>query len=132
MGSRLRRLRKFSDQYYISCTPIPGLFSGGSLFMEAPTTAFSSVLLLLGFGASAKAPQGEPSDKGEEEEVVVYTSDTLDLVIKNYGVVPLVADFPYEAVDILGSYFEYLLEHPYEEIDGWGLTGFASSGEKRT
>lgn len=103
--------------------------------MSSPNSVFASVALFL-FGAkdpALKHPDGPtPINRGKGEEVLVYTSDTLELVIKNYGLVPLAADLPSEALEILGWYFDYLMEHPYEEIDGCGLTGFATFGTRPT
>lgn len=98
-----------------------------------PEGALGVILTYLGFASNSEAKYDRvPTDRnfyripeveGEAEEVVVYTSDNIDLKIVNYGLAPLAADLPEEAWYALGGYFEHLLEDPYGEVDqGWGYS----------
>lgn len=125
---RLDRAKKWYSECFTSASPILTPISGGVAMMVSPKQLLS-VALGVGTVLDAKSndnpiqpamPRGQSilRRRNDPEEIYVYSSDDMiDLVIRNYGSVPLSEDLDPRIVDFLGSVFEAVMQRPYEYID---------------
>jgi hypothetical protein len=117
------KIRAWSGRWSISAEPVLTPMGGGWLMTESPLTAFAVLLSWLGLSKNQDELDGRSAVLVREqspEEVIVYTSDNLDFVIRNYGTVSLEEDLTAEDIFNLGGVVDDFLKEETEEVAGYG------------